>query len=246
MDVSGATIIVTGASAGIGDACARDLAARGARVVAAARRADRLAQLAEQCPGVIPVVADVTVAADRARIIDAARATGRLDALVNNAGQGLHVPVAELEDQDVRAVYELNVVAPLMLMNAVIDHLPVGGAIVNVSSLTSLRVFPSLGGYASTKAALNMLSSTARLEFASRGVSVSLVYPFITATEFHSSLRKGSLAARPGMEPHPASWVANAIRFALESGAGHVMVGEQPVVLVPGEGAGTAIPQPLG
>jgi NAD(P)-dependent dehydrogenase (short-subunit alcohol dehydrogenase family) len=94
---------------------------------------------------------------------------GGVDVLVNNAGQGLHVPVEEIDPTDLRAVFELNVVAPLLGIQEV---LPVmrsrsAGAIVNVSSATSLRVFPGLGGYAATKAALNMLSQVARIELAS-------------------------------------------------------------------------------
>ena len=81
------------------------------------------------------------------------------------------------------------------------------GAIVNVSSATSLRLFPGLGGYSATKAALNLLSQVARLELAGTGVNVSVVYPSVTATEFHQKLRAGHLA--PGARhivPDPPSW----------------------------------------
>ena len=103
---------------------------------------------------------------------------GRLDVLVNNAGQGLHVPLEELDPADLRAVFELNVVAPLVGMQVVLPHMRAqsAGAIVNVSSATSLRVFAGLGGYSATKAALNMLSQVGRVEWAASGVSVSVVY----------------------------------------------------------------------
>ncbi|MGH2391751.1 MAG: SDR family oxidoreductase, partial [Chloroflexota bacterium] len=108
---------------------------------------------------------------------------------------GLHVPLVELQPDDFRAVLDLNVVAPLVAMQAVLPHMRAGsgGAIVSVSSATSLRLFPGLGGYAATKAALNMLSQIGRLEFAAAGVAVSVVYPSLTATEFHEHLRAGHI-----------------------------------------------------
>ena len=109
-----------------------------------------------------------------------------------------------------------------------------GGAIVNVSSGTTLRVFPGLGGYATTKAALNMLSQVARLEFAAAGVTVSLVYPLVTATEFHQKLRAGHFAGGGHIEPHPPELVAEAILFAIRSGEAHVLVADPPRPITPG------------
>jgi NADP-dependent 3-hydroxy acid dehydrogenase YdfG len=88
---------------------------------------------------------------------------GTVDVLVNNAGPGLHVPLEELNPVDLRAIFELNVVAPLVGMQTVLPVMRArsGGAIVNVSSATSLRVFSGLGGYAATKAAASA-TTTAR------------------------------------------------------------------------------------
>jgi NAD(P)-dependent dehydrogenase (short-subunit alcohol dehydrogenase family) len=197
MQISGSVCVVTGASSGIGAAGARLLADQGARVVLAARRADRLERLAGELPDALAVPTDVTAPGALEHLVQRTLDTyGRLDVLVNDAGQGLHVPILELDPQDLRAVYELNVVAPLRAMQLVMPAMRAqgGGAIVNVSSATSLRVFAGLGGYSSTKAALNMLSQVARLEFAEAGVVVSVVYPSVTATEFHQRLRAGSFA----------------------------------------------------
>jgi NAD(P)-dependent dehydrogenase (short-subunit alcohol dehydrogenase family) len=164
---------------------------------------------------------------------------GRVDALVNNAGQGLHVPLEELDAADLRAVFELNVIAPLLAMQMVLPVMRSSscGAIVNVSSATSLRVFPGLGGYSATKAALNMLSQVGRLEFADAGVKVSVVYPSVTATEFHQKLRAGKLVSGGRrIPPDPPELVADAIAFAILSGAEHVLVADPPRPIVPGNG----------
>jgi short-subunit dehydrogenase len=125
---------------------------------------------------------------------------GTIDVLVNNAGQGLHVPLMEVDWDDSKAVWELNVMAPLALMQAVVTTMAAqgSGAIVNVSSVTSQRMIPGLGAYSSTKSALNMLSQVGRAEFGGLGITVSVVYPALTVTEFHQSLRAGRRTGAAG------------------------------------------------
>ncbi|TQS45607.1 SDR family NAD(P)-dependent oxidoreductase [Cryptosporangium phraense] len=222
MDLDGAVVLVTGASAGIGAATARLAAKAGARVVLAARRVDRIEALADELPDAIAIPTDLADSGQIPTAVQVALDTyGRIDVLVNNAGQGLHVPLEEVEADDFRAVLELNVVAPLIAMQAVLPAMrrQGAGAIVNVSSGTSRRVFPGLGAYAATKSALNMLSAVARAEWAADGVVVSTVYPVITATEFHDVLRAGSLTARPGMPPAQSpEQVAEVILELIRSG----------------------------
>jgi NADP-dependent 3-hydroxy acid dehydrogenase YdfG len=239
MDIDGAVCIVTGASSGIGAASARLLNELGAQVVLAARRAQRLETLAAELPGSLPVATDVILPEQIQRLVAQTLETyGRVDVLVNNAGQGLHVPLEELDPADLRAVFELNVVAPLVGMQAV---LPVmreqsAGAIVNVSSATSLRVFPGLGGYAATKAALNMMSQVARLELAASGVTVSVVYPSATATEFHERLRAGQMIGGAHAIPRdPPELAGQAVVFAIRTGEAHVLVADPPRPIVPGD-----------
>jgi short-subunit dehydrogenase len=238
MEITETVCIVTGASSGIGAATARLLARSGARVVVAARREDRLSALAGELPGALAIPTDVTAPGALEHLVETTRAAhGRIDVLVNDAGQGLHVPLTELDPDDLRAVYELNVVAPLRAMQLVYPAMRSqgAGAIVNVSSATSLRVFPGLGGYSSTKAALNMLSQVARLEFAAAGVTVSLVYPSVTATEFHQRLRAGSLLpGAHGIPADPPELAAEAILFTIRSGDAHVLVADPPRAIRPG------------
>ena len=235
MEIEGSVCIVTGASSGIGAALARTLAGRGAPVVLAARRAERLEALAAELPDALAVPTDVTDRSQLEHLAATALDTyGRIDVLVNNAGQGLHVPVAELDGDDLRAVFDLNVVAPVLAMQAVLPAMleEARGAIVNVSSATSLRTIPGVGGYAATKAALNMVSEVARLELAPKGVVVSVVYPSVTATEFHRRLRAGAIAEGAwSVTPDPPELAAQAILLAIDTGAPHVLVGDPPQVL---------------
>jgi len=228
----GAVSVVTGASSGIGEATARLLASQGSKVILAARRADRLRALAAQLPGALAVPTDVTDLAQVRRLVELTLDRyGRVDVLVNNAGQGLHVPIADLDPGDLRAVFDLNVVAPLTLLQAVLPPMRAqgGGAVVNVSSATSLQVIPGLGGYAATKAALNLLSATARLELADAGIALSVVYPRLTATEFHEHLRAGNIVRRAiPVTPDSPELVARTIALAIETGASGVLVEDPP------------------
>jgi NADP-dependent 3-hydroxy acid dehydrogenase YdfG len=242
MEIADSVCIVTGASSGIGAATARLLNSLGAHVVLAARRGERLETLAGELPGSLAITTDVTLAEQLDHLVTRTVDTfGRIDVLVNNAGQGLHVPIDEVDPVDLRAVFELNVVAPLVGMQAVLPVMRAGsgGAIVNVSSATSLRVFPGLGGYSATKAALNMLSQVARVEFAPAGIAVSVVYPSVTATEFHQRLRAGHLVAGGrSITPDPPELVARAIAMGISTGEPHVLVADPPKAIVPGDSEG--------
>ena len=232
MEIEGTVCIITGASSGIGAATARLFASRGAKVVLAARRIERLESLKEELPESIAVRTDVSNQLDVQRLVERTRDTfGVLNVVVNNAGQGLHVPLEQVRADDLRAVFELNVVAPLTLMQSALPlmRLSGGGAIINVSSATSLVAVPGLGGYAATKAALNMLSRTARAEWSDDKIVVSSVYPSVTATEFHQRLRAGHIVAGAWSEaPDPPELAAAAILFAVQHGDEHVLVADPP------------------
>jgi short-subunit dehydrogenase len=230
MDVAGRVAIVTGASSGIGEAFARLASREGARLVLAARRTGRLEALAGELPDALAVTTDLRAPEQVARMVDAATERyGRVDVLVNNAGQGLHVPLEEIKLDDLQAVIELNLYAPLLAMQAVAPLMRAqgGGAIVNISSLTTRMAIPGVGAYSSTKSALEQLSATARAEWAGDGIAVSAVLPGVTATEFHLSLRAGAL--RGGrVQPHPPELVAEAILRAIRTGEAEVAVVSPP------------------
>ncbi len=234
MDLAGRVVIVTGASSGIGEAFARLAAREGAHLVLAARRTGRLEALAAELPDALAVTADLRDPDQVEAVVAAAVARyGVVDVLVNNAGQGLHVPVEQVVLDDLEAVLELNLYAPLLAMQAVLPLMRArgGGAIVNVSSNTTRMVIPGIGAYSSTKSALNQLSATARAEWAADGIAVSLVFPNVTATGFHEALRAGSMRGGVHVQAHPPELVAEAIRRAIETG-------DAEVFPVPPEAAG--------
>ncbi|MCD2192612.1 SDR family NAD(P)-dependent oxidoreductase [Actinomycetospora endophytica] len=225
MDIADRVVVITGASSGIGEATARLAHARGAHVVLAARRADRLETVAKDLPGSVAVIADVTRDGDRRAVVDAAvERLGGVDVLVNNAGRGLHLPLDQVDPADYAAILDLNVGSALAMMQAVLPSMRGrgGGAIVNISSGTTRRVIPGLGAYAATKSALNMLSAVAREEFAGDGIVVSTVLPTYTDSEFHDVLQAGATEHRAPVAADTSEHVAEEILRAVETGVAEI------------------------
>lgn len=199
MDLDGAVVLITGASSGIGAATARAAAAAGARVVLTARREARISALAQELDDALALPCDVT---DRGQVESAVKAAvgrfGRVDVLVNNAGQGLQAALDAIEPDDFRALIELNLVAPLVAMQAVLPVMRAqgGGAIVNISSGITFGAIPGSGAYAATKYGLEKLTDIARAELGGEGITVSTMIPFATDTEFTAAMRAGAEEAR--------------------------------------------------
>jgi short-subunit dehydrogenase len=207
MDIENKIIIVTGASQGIGLETAKILANGGATVVLAARSEDVLKKLEKEIPGSFAVPTDMRKPADIKNLIEKTNQKyGRIDVLVNNAGQGMYGPVETIDIEKYKEIMELNVYGALRAMQAVIPIMRKqgGGMILNVSSRVSKNYFPNLAAYASTKYALNALSLTARAELAKDNIVVSVMHPKMTATNFgKNSIRASAdfLYARPGDRP---------------------------------------------
>lgn len=207
MEVQGKVVIVTGASMGIGEATARAFAEAGARLVLAARSADKLEEVAQRLPAraeTLIVPTDMTDQTQVKALIDKAyEHFGRIDILINNAGQAAVGSIATVNPDLYRQVIELNLLGPLHAIQAVVPKMKEqgGGVIINISSNVSKMAIPGIGAYASTKYALNGLSLTARNELAADNIRVVLFYPGQTATDFgKNALRDESLGHdwRPG------------------------------------------------
>lgn len=222
--IENSVIVITGASSGIGAATARAAAQAGARVVLAARREERIKELAGELSGSIAVRCDVTKQEQIDALVQTAlHEFGRIDVLINNAGQGLQSTTEQIDLEDFRSVLELNLVAPLAMMQAVLptmrqQHL---GAIINISSGTTFADVPGTGGYVATKIALERLSAIARNELDGTGITVSTMIPFATSTEFLASIRAGRAEAEAmtaGAQFDTPEQVADAILQLIKSG----------------------------
>ena len=221
IDLAGKTIIVTGASSGIGAATARRLHAAGAHPVLAARRADRLTALSRELDGALAVPTDVT---DPAQVHDLVAAAldrhRRIDGLVNNAGASINGPLDQIEPTEFSRILQLNVVSVLTMTQAVLPAMREQGfgRIVNISSGTTRRVAVGFGAYASSKSAVNMLSSVLTRELAADGIAVSLLLPSITATEFGNGMFTLGASPRPGMVVHSPDYAAALVLRLLRTG----------------------------
>ena len=207
--LSGQVVIVTGASAGIGEGIVRRLAAGGAAVVLNARRQDRLDALKadiEKAGGkAFAVAGDVTNAGDRKELVDeTVRAFGRVDALVNNAGYGLRGPLELVDVDDVRRNFETNVFSLLALTQLVMPIMRKqrSGRIVNISSVAGRIARPLSSVYDSTKHALEALSDGMRGELAPFGVQVVIVEPGFILTEFTQVAEKVSTSVTDHNTPY--------------------------------------------
>ena len=224
MDIKDSVIVITGASSGIGAATARAASLAGARLVLAARREDRVRDLANELGRAIGVGCDVTEQTHREKLIQKALDEyGRIDVLVNNAGQGLQARTEQISLDDFRAVLELNLVAPLAMMQAVLPSMrrQHRGTIVNISSGTTFADVPGTGGYVASKIALERLSAIARNELDGTGITVSTMIPFATSTEFLESIRAGRADAEAmtaGADFDSPEQVAEAVLQLIRSG----------------------------
>jgi NAD(P)-dependent dehydrogenase (short-subunit alcohol dehydrogenase family) len=228
--LSGKVAVVTGASSGIGEATARALAARGAAVALAARNEEKILFLEREISATggsaLAVTTDVTDEASVESMVErAVGELGSLDVLINNAGLGLSGRVAELRPDDLRYLFEVNVLGPLTCIQAALPRMERGGRIVNVSSVVGKRAIPKVGGYCATKSALNALSDSLRVEVADRGIAVTTVYPGTTRTAFRDNSRRTKDEKR-GWRPKgvPPEKVAGKIADAAEAGPRDVYV----------------------
>ncbi len=238
--LAGLRILVTGASQGIGRAIAVAAAKAGGKVVASARSADLLAELAAEVRatgGMIETVAsDLTKPADREAMIATAQTHfGGLDVLINNAGIGATGHFMDSEPQVLRDIFETNYFALCELTRLAIPLLKAGRTpqIVNISSVVARRAYPARSLYSSSKFALAGFSEAIRAELSKDGVDVLVVNPGLTQTNFSKNMleskAKQSLDHKRGMTPEE---VATATLRAMVKGSNEITLTAQGKMLV--------------
>jgi NAD(P)-dependent dehydrogenase (short-subunit alcohol dehydrogenase family) len=170
-------VIITGGSSGIGRATAFSFASKGARVLITGRRAASLAEAAKDHPNIETFVADTAEPEDSSRTI--ARAIelwGRLDVLINNAGAGAIMPLADATARRITDIFAVNVLGPSLLAKEALPYLKVAkGSIINISSTYGSKAGPALSHYGASKAALEYLTRSWALELAPIRIRVNAV-----------------------------------------------------------------------
>ena len=180
-------VVITGASAGIGEAIAHKFAAGGFRIVAVARRQDRLSRLAGDLSAITNIqtlAADVTAADTPDRAIElATQSFGRLDCLVNNAGSGRWAPVHETDDAMLNEVVDISLKAPFRFCRAALRVMRPGSSIINIGSVFGLVGGLNGGVYCAVKASLIGLTQTLAAQYGANGIRSNLVAPGVIKTD---------------------------------------------------------------
>jgi short-subunit dehydrogenase len=224
--IKNARVVVTGASSGIGRAIAFEVARKGGNLILASPRLYSLRKVADEiqntfadAPIPLAVSCDVTRREDVARLIKTSvDHLGGIDILINNAGIGVYGPSDKTSLEDFRSVMEVNFFGAV---NCILEALPFmkkagKGLVVNIASVAAKHGVPFLGAYSASKAALAAFSQSLRAELARSGISLMIVYPGYTQTDFFLKEKKVGGAHRPLSPYVSATKVSRAIVRAIE------------------------------
>jgi len=218
IDLSGKRVLITGASWGIGHAAAKAFAARGAVVLAVARSKDRLDSLAVELGGPTRVATFVADVADGPAMEALAKTIlethGVPDVVIANAGLGMDARFEATTDDDLRKVFEVNVFGVVRTIRPFLPGMVARGSgrILIVSSVVGKRGIPNYSAYSGSKFALHGMAEALRPELHGTGVTVGIVCPSSTTTEFaERKLRAGPPQKNVRMQKHSAESVAAAL-----------------------------------
>lgn len=223
----GQIALITGASSGIGRETAVRLAGKGFQVIAAARRLDRLNELADQFPEVTPRQVDLSDPEDREGFCRyLAELPKPVNVLVNNAGYSIRGALEDVSMEAVKRIFEVNLFALVRVTQACLPGMRKlrGGTIVNLSSIAGKFTFPTSGVYAASKYAVEGITDALRIELAPLGIRVVAIRPGPMATEFNEvgNQLTGDLMARTDPDYKPVYQTAGAATGKLFAGLSSV------------------------
>ena len=221
MRIEGKVVLITGASGGIGEACARVFTRRGARLSLLARTRDKLERVGG--PDAVITAGDVTLQEVQRQAVDATiQRFGAIDILINNAGVGLNAPSWRADPECLRAMMELNFLAPVRLTQLVVPYMIQRrqGVVVNVGSIAGKVTLPWMTLYSASKFAVGSWTDGLRMELKSLGIHAMTVCPGYVITDFHTNLLQGRVAGpiqRARMFTITAEQCAEAIARGVEA-----------------------------
>ena len=237
---AGKTVLITGASRGIGRACAERFAEQGANLVLASRSHEGLTATQNSLPKgnrVLIVPTDVTDPFQIKNLFQKVKEEfGQLDVLINNAGRGMSGSVEKIDLKKIEFLFRLNFFAPLWCIQEAVPVMKEqeAGHIINISSIAGKRGVPFYGAYCASKAALNGLTESLRVELKNTNIKVILVCPAGTETNFYTD----GLSSTPDDFKLPKSnlmttkQVSTDILNALNQEKGEVIIGGKGRILV--------------
>lgn len=250
------TVLITGASAGIGEACARGFAARGDNLVLAARRLDRVQALAAELSaahGILVTAVHVDVAdRESAETLLTRAGAPNIDVLVNNAGlaRGLE-PLQDNSPGDWDEMIDANVKGLLWVTRPIVRQMIARGApahIVNMGSIAGIAAYPNGAVYCATKAAVKAISDGLRQDVNAYPIRVTLIQPGMVETDFSRVRFRGDEARAAsvyrGIDPLTAKDIADAVLYAVSAPA-HVQVTELTVTATHQANAFTVYRKPI-
>jgi short-subunit dehydrogenase len=208
MAESNKTAVVTGASSGIGRETAKRLVGKGFKVIAAARRLDRMEELKSQFGNIVPMQVDLSRAEEVERFCgELSRLPEPVSILINNAGYSIRGAVEDVPPEAVRRVFQVNVFSLIRVTQACLPGMRKAreGRIINLSSMAGKFAFPMSGVYAATKYAVEAVTDALRIEVRPLGIRVVAIRPGFTATEFNETAARitGNLMSRTDPDYKP-------------------------------------------
>jgi short-subunit dehydrogenase len=240
-EIRGKRVLITGASSGIGKALALALGKKGAVLALAARRTDRLEHVAVEIstacshlPKPLVFYCDVANKENVIWLVERSiERMGGIDILVNNAGIGVYGSTAKTSVSDIRRILDVNFFGAVHCILEVLPHMTKKGEghIVNIASVAAKHGVPYLGAYGAGKAALVALSQSLRAELSGSGISVSVVYPGYTQTEFFAKEKHVGGGRRPAWPYESPEKVAKNIIRKIEKNKQEIVLSLEGKVL---------------